>query len=328
MTRRPLLLALPLLAGMLACSTVRVNVPVTHPVDIDLEGRRLLVVEPFEGPAGVEVAALLRTELVRAGHSQVEGVDRQAIDRRPPPPSAVAIVGQVHESGYVESPVTWSEYELTDGADRKTRHRRFYRNGIARVRVTVRIDDLATGKALATRTFEHEEPAATTAVDRQPAFIDGEAMVRRGREKVVGRFVRSIVPWTRFERASFRKDGALPQLEAAIALCRAGEWDRAYALVTRAIDDGEGRRVPSKVLGKAYWNRALIGKYTGRFDQARADAKRAFEHTNDRDTLWELRRIDEREIRTQRFRESHPPTPVVRGEPSWPRPGDSRDPDR
>lgn len=317
-------LSLPILAGALACSTVHVSVPVTRPAEINMARYRQLAVERFEGRTGTEVANLLQQELVRSQRFQV--VNRQNLDRimrelqlsasdlSDPSkairlgkqlPASALIFGHVEESDYYEDPVTWTEYETTDDKGRKTRHRRFYRNGVSRVRVTFHIDDVETGQIVTSRTFQHEETASTTAVDRQPAFIDGNALVLRGRSNVVGQFMRSIVPWTEWEQAPFEKDGKLPQLESAITYCRMGEWDQAYDVATRAIDEGERQGLPSKVLAKAYWNRGLIGKYTGRFEEARTDVKRAFEYTNDDKFLYEIRRIDEAEINARRLQEQN-----------------------
>lgn len=318
------LVTLSFLFSLSGCSTVHVNVPVMRPAEINMARYRQIGVERFEGRHGAEVANLLQQELVNSGRFQV--VNREhlakimrelqlsASDLSDPSkavrlgkqlPASALIFGHVEDSEYSEEPLAYYDYETTDSKGNKSRHRRYTRTGTARVRVTFHIDDVETGQVLTSRTFQHEERTQTSAVDRTPAPIDPHPLVVRGREAVVARFMRSIVPYVETERAVFRKDGKLPQLETAITYCETGQWERALEVVTSAIELGERQGLPSKVLGMAYWNRGIISKYLGHYQQARTDVQRAFEYTNEREFLGELGRIDAAADAARRLQEQN-----------------------
>lgn len=316
------ILLLVLIAGSAACSAVNFRVPVTRPAEINMAPYRQVAIERFNGISGMEVANLLQQEMVKSKRFQV--VNRQSMDRilrelqlsasdlSDPKntvklgkqlPASALIFGHVEESNYYEQPVTWQDFQRTDNKGRVTYHRRFYRNGNARVRVTFHIDDVETGQVVTSRTFEYQEAASRTAVDQVPSFIDGNAMLVRGWKDVVQKFMKSIVPWIEYEDATLYKDGKLPLLEATISYFRAGDRVRALDAAGKAIEEGERRGLPNAVLGKAYWNHGVIQKYSGNFSAARDNIARAFEYTNDQKILDELHRIDRAEANARQLAE-------------------------
>ena len=142
------------------------------------------------------------------------------------------------------------------------------------------------------KTIEKVVQRSTSALDKPAPPLDELGMVEVGRRQVVESFVTAITPHQVQQRVTFYIDSKLPQLETAVTYVKVGNYDDALKVTSDAVALAERSGLPTKVLAKAYWNRGLIYEYSGQFQPARGDVKKAFELANDDDMAGELHNID------------------------------------
>lgn len=294
-----------------ACSTIRMQVPVMKPAEINMGRYHQIAVDELKGRDGSEVSALVQQSLLESGRFQV--VDRQhlndimrelrlstseladptkAAQLGKQLPASALLFGNVEQSDYRERE-EHEDFELVDQNGDKQAHRRYTRKGTATVRVSFQIDDVETGQLVKVKVIQKDIHAETSNTDAQAASIDGQPLLERARHEVVQAFMTAIIPHKVEQEVTFLKDGNIPQLETATTYAKLGQWQKAGALVSTAIDGAERSGVASKSLAKAYWDRGLIEEYSGQYDKAKADVQKAFEYSNDNDYLNELANIDQ-----------------------------------
>lgn len=313
-----------LVVASAACSTVNLHVPLRRPAEIDISRFKQVGVEHFRGPDGDEIATMVQQGLVESG--RVDVVDRRrlssimselrlsASDLADPEkaarlgrqlPASALIFGHVRQADYQEN-MERNVRTVKDNQGRNRRQTDYVRRGTANVRISFQVDDVETGRVVKSKTVERTASQTSRATNNIPPPINSGTMLARLKREAVNEFIQALVPYTIHERARFYKDGKLPELERAILHVRAQNWDRAMEVLNDAIDSAERAGLPAKTLARAYWNRALVAKYSHRFDQARSDVERAFEYSGDQAFLREIQNIDKEAEYARKLAEQEP----------------------
>lgn len=308
-----------------ACSTVSVNIPVMKPAEINVARYRHIGVDRLQNDYDQTISNMLKTKLVESNRFVV--LDRQNMGRvnaelersagvladstNGPQlgkqlTAAALVLGAIEAQDYNEN-VEKYEYETKNQKGQVTRHVTYTRKGRAVVRVTFQVTDVETSQVIKAKQIEHVVTDSTSATDQYPRQLNREGMLQNARQQVVEKFVKAITPHSVNMSVSFLKDGKLPQLEAAVNLVKAGQYEDAEKMVTEAIELAEKGGLPPKTVSKAYWNRGLIREYSGQFEAARADVKKAFQYDANEDYLAELGNIATRESDEKKLKEQTGP---------------------
>ncbi len=315
---------------MSACATVHVDVPVMKPAEINMGRYKQIAVGELRGQHGQEIMNLVQQHLMESNRFQV--VDRahlgqimgelklSASELADPNhaaqlgkqlPASALLFGNVEEDDF-QNNETFEDRKVADAKGNTHVQRYYTRVGTATVRVSFQIDDVETGQLLKVKRVEKRaqqrrfnDCAQYSNAECHAPSIDGSEMLRQEREEVVAEFMRAIVPHRVVQEASFYKDGDLPELERAIAMCKLGEWAKAQDLVSTAIDRGEKSGLASKIIAKAYWDRGLVYEYSGQYDKAKADVQKAYEYTSDDDFLKELAHIEQAATDAKKLQEQN-----------------------
>lgn len=273
-----------------ACATVSIPVQVTRPAEINMARYKQIAVGEMQGEAGHLLAERINEALMSSGRFEV--LDRQnmsAILRE----QRMAAQGLVDQASAAELGRLKGSAAIVFGhAERshlrgpvKAQKSTCYRNGksvacttysrsdVVKVKGTVKVTDVSTGRILKTKSYPCEFTPSSTATNQQPDPIDPDPYYERCFSMITGDFMKSIAPYTEIVRAHFVKDGNLPMIEQGILSARYGNWDDAIAHFNSAVD-ASGLLKP-EVQAKAWWNLGLAYEYSYKFDEAIAALKKA-----------------------------------------------------
>jgi curli biogenesis system outer membrane secretion channel CsgG len=296
-----------------ACVTIEVKVPVMKPAQINVMKYKQLAIEPVKNDRNNSMTDMLKTGIAESNRFTI--LDRENLNRvmreqklsasevadsssgpqlgRTLVASAI-LVGTVEQQDYHDEVKSFSWQAVT--ADGKTvTHTMNTRNGQAIVKATLQITDVESGQIVKVKRFDGVEKASTSATDATPPGIDGNALLEKAKQNIVHDFVEAITPHQIMVDTTFFRDDKVPQLDSGVTLVKVGQYDDAIKTFSNAIDLCEKSALPSVIIGHAYWNRALAHEYSGKYDLARADVKKAFTYTNNADFMGELANIEQLE---------------------------------
>lgn len=296
-----------------ACGTINVRVPVMKPAQINVTRYKQLGVEQITNDHNGSMTGMLKTSLGESNRFVI--LDRQnlrnvmkeqklgaseAADSSTGPQlgrtlvASALVLGSIEQQDYKEDVKTYNFQSVN--ADGKTvNHAVNTRTGKAVIKATLQVTDVETAQIVKVKRFDASRHTSTSATDAQPGPINADQLLEEARESIVREFVEAITPHQVFIETTFYSDGKVPQLEAGAKLVQAGAYEDAITTFTHAIDASEKSGLPSEIIGRAYWNRALAYEYSGQYNPARGDVKKAFSYTNNADFMTELKNIDERE---------------------------------
>ncbi len=155
--------------------------------------------------------------------------------------------------------------------------------GMSRVQFTVTHGQ--SGEVIYDHIYEHSRSATTTGIasayeNRQPAPIDGAGLLAQARGTNLEHFAHVILPWQEDVTVEFEDCNGDARCRQGYDLVRASNLAAAeplftqvigqYAMVTVPVPPNEAERV-----GEAFYNRALVREYLGRYTLAVADFTRA-----------------------------------------------------
>lgn len=155
--------------------------------------------------------------------------------------------------------------------------------GLSRVQFTITHGQ--SGDVIFDQIYEFSQQASTSGIsspyeNREPAYINGQGLVAQSRGTNIEHFAHVILPWQEDVTVEFEDCNGDARCRQGYDFVRAGSLERAeplftetigqYAAVTVPVPPGEAERV-----GEAFYNRALVREYLGRYTQAVADFTRA-----------------------------------------------------
>ena len=282
-----------LLLLLTACGTASVYLTVTRPAEINLSDYRKIVIGDIldpEGKAGHHAADLADkiTEGLFASQAY-EVLDRQnmvailqehslgetgLIDENTAPQigriigSAAMVFGRIQNDSYSDEVTTQKPYTDKDG---KT-HEWQVRRGVYRLSATLKIIDVETARILAVKTVSARSSATRRADKQVPAKIDPEPLYVKCANDITRQFLRMIAPYQVQIRAAFLTDKLLPEVDQAVGLFRAGEWEDGIAILERVT---RKKGLESDVQAKTFYNLGLALISTGQYDEAIEQLKTA-----------------------------------------------------
>ena len=293
----------------LGCGTVNVRVPVMKPAEINMAPYTSVGVGDvkYSGNTGGNnaVGALLEQELVAADRFQV--VDRQRMDAvmrelqlsasdLSNPSSATKLGRQITAGALVFGDVTenyqeQASEEHSQDKDNKP-HTKFVLRGTANVRATFKVVDVSTGRLLISKTYTEKRETTNNGYDKKPEPVDRENLLVGGRNEVVKKFMKAIVPHQEFANAPFQKDGDLPQLEGGIGWAQRGDWKKAQDAFNGAIADADKNpKIKSDQLAKAWFDLGLSYEYNAEYDKAQKAVEKAQQLSGNNEYLNEIASI-------------------------------------
>ena len=318
-------LTLLLISGLFTgCGSTGLYVTVTQPAEINLKDFDKISVGEIKGSGSGVLSAL--SDLVRVvggGETKDSGSHKfsaeltqvlfeskrfEVLDHE----SLKTGFGQNNRTGNIALiSGTISEYnyreDLThkdvEKKDKKTGEvdttRTYYREGIAKVSVSLRIVDLRTSKILATRKFDKSESAKESRKNLKPPRIDRSRLFEACRTQIIRSFMRMIVPYTERVYISFETDKKIPELERGFRMVKLGNWDTALDIFQRVTETYPN----SPLVHKAYYNLGLSYMYTDQFDQARTALEEAYARKSETKYLNAIKKLNARIKDTRRLEE-------------------------
>lgn len=312
-----------------ACSTVYVPVVVMRPAEIDLHGKRELVLHGFDGEGGVAIEARLKDQVARSGYLKL--VERRNLDRVMAElqlstselastesrkklgqlmTGSIMVTCRLDSYGYEEK-VDREERKCKRTKDKKEIEYTCYddkRRGEAKVSAGFDVVDIETGENIAPKFVQCLRVKTTSENSEKktpsPPSIDGSSMVSECADVVVSDFLKAIMPWKDTVQAPFQKTSELPELEQGIEYAKNGQWPDAVQRFRDAVEKAsQAEGISPKDRAKAHFDLALAYEYTSRFDEAVEQAKLAYELTSDTDYLDEVPKIETRRAEEQRLKQ-------------------------
>lgn len=308
-----LVLPWALLALLGGCSTVSVVVPVVRPAEIDLRGKREVVIGMISGDHGPELESVIKVRIDKSGYFKL--VDRAHLD---------TVLQELHlgASGHAETSGESRLGRLITGAvliagsvDRREYSERVERSGegctqtsegtstnddcskstrLGHVSMIVAFDivDIATRENLKPKRFECVRDDSTDAQDGPPPAIDARALFDQCSTEIVDRFMRAIVPWVEQETVEFAKHGDLPSMEVGIRNAEVGRWPEAIDAFQEAVARAETLpELKPKDRAKAHRNLGLAYVYTSNFSGAIEQLQKAYEMSAEPEDLARITHV-------------------------------------
>jgi hypothetical protein len=295
------------------CSTVRLKVPVTRPAEINLKGKEELVIGEVKGRGGEQVGSQLKEAAVSSGRFKL--VDREHLNRVLSELSlSVSDLGDMESRKKLGKLLTGSilimgnieryQYDETTKSDKQTCTKTTkkkttkyvcyvnYRMGEAQVTASFDVIDVETGENLKPKRVVCKQGTSTSATDKTPDEIDGQALLDQCAGEVVAGFMKAIAPWQDYVEAAFETDGDLPALERGVNYARAGQWNEAIESFESAVNQAASSAgMDAKTIAKAHWNLGLAYEYTSQFSQAEEEIKKAYEMSQNAAYLQEISNV-------------------------------------
>jgi len=109
--------------------------------------------------------------------------------------------------------------------------------------------------------------------DNKPApEIDPKMLYRQCLNNISTQFLKVVAPHDANVRAEFETDDDLPELEQALTMFKVGEWNDGINILQKAT---EKTGLEKEVRAKSFYNLGLAQTYSGDFENALANLKKA-----------------------------------------------------
>ncbi|MBL8604320.1 MAG: tetratricopeptide repeat protein [Myxococcales bacterium] len=159
------------------------------------------------------------------------------------------------------------------------------RIGVASAQIQFQITHGQSGEVLFNQTYQDSRTVTTVGIrsayeNRDPAFIDGGALLHNVRTDLVEHFAHVILPWQENVTVVFEDCDGENRCREGYNLVQAGNLAAAEPLFTQVIGEyaAPGSTVPPNLaerVGEAFYNRGITRSYLGRYSLAVADLTRA-----------------------------------------------------
>ena len=310
------LLLISLISGLfISCGGTGLFVTVTQPAEVNLKDFDKIAVGEIKGSGSGVLSALSDlVQVIGGGETKVSGSHKFSAELTQVLFESERFEVLDHESlkmGFSQNNLignialisgTISEYNYSEDLthkdaeekDKKTGEvkttRTYYREGIAKVSISLRIVDLRTSKILVSRKFDKSASAKESRKNSKPPRIDRSRLFEVCRTQIIRSFMRMIVPYTERVYVSFETDKEMPELERGFRMVKLGNWDAALDIFQRVTETYPN----SPLVHKAYYNLGLGYMYTDQFDQARTALEKAYARKSEAKYLNAIKKLNVR----------------------------------
>jgi tetratricopeptide (TPR) repeat protein len=277
------------------CGTTSMYMTVKRPAEINLKGYQKIAIGDIVNPRNIvdkhsrDLSDEFTSTLFKSGYFEV--LDRQhlakileeqglaqtgLIDES----SAAQIGNIIGVAAFVFGRIQNDKYKenTSMGKPRKDKegktHQSHYRDGEYNLSVNVKLIDIQTAKILAVKTLSSRKKQRNTADNTPAPKIDPNSLYRQCLNDISSQFMKVVSPHEVTVKADFEKDDDLPEVGQAISFFKLGEWNDGLNLLQKAT---EKAGLKQKVRAKAYYNLGLAQTYSGDFESALVNLKKALE---------------------------------------------------
>jgi len=240
------------------CAT-RIRVTRLRPAEVNLKGVRQIAVLKIEGRDGDKLESQITQGLFDS--KRFDLVERNKLDQIMHElnmstnadfsdggaqlgkllPATVLISGRVLDARYHENvEESRGTCSRTVGEGQNSRREEYActtytRRGSVQYHADLRVLDTNTGRILATRSLKDKASKTTSATNKSPESIDGNAMLDECRADVVAQFLRMVAPWTVSEVVELTTDDDLPELKAGNEYIKRNDYQKSIEFYGRAV---------------------------------------------------------------------------------------------
>ena len=289
------LLGVVLIAAVatVGCGVQTIRVQRMKPAEVNLAPYKTIAVAGIGGPGGDAFADVLTQKLFDSGRFQV--VDSQS--------SQATITGQVTRRDYTEN-TTQSQATCYSGKQQYA-CTNYQTTGRWAFNVGLKVIDTATGQIVATKALTVGDQKTVEATDALPATNWDPETVFEGLQQIqVARFMQVIAPYPVSTDVKLFTTGDLPELERGTSFAKSGDWsDATEQFKSACARADQSADVKPKVRARCHYNLGVAYGYSGQYDEADAELKRATALNSEDVFLQEASRIRGFKIDDERLRQ-------------------------
>ena len=276
-----------------SCGTTAMYMNVKRPAEINLKGyQKVAIGDVVDQRNRVnrhsrDISDELTTTLFKSGYFEV--LDRQhlakvleeqglaqtgLIDEN----SAVEIGKLIGAGVFVFGRIQNDKYEekTSKGKEKKDKkgniHQPHYRDGEYNLSVNVKLIDVQTAKILGVKTLNSRKTQRSTADNKPAPEVDPDMLYRQCLNDISAQFLKVVAPHDARVKAEFETDDDLPEVEQAVTMFKIGEWNDGINLLENAT---KKTHLEKEIRAKSFYNLGLAQTYSGDFENALANLKKA-----------------------------------------------------
>ncbi len=182
--------------------------------------------------------------------------------------TSALVYGRIQTDKYDEERSSSDTWKDSKGKSHKTH----YRKGVYTLAVSIKILDIETSQIVATKNLQASYKNKTRKTDGTAPKIDDNALYTSCLNRIKADLKKLIAPYKKMVEANFQTDSKLPETESALNQFKIDEWDTGVSLLE---DAASKPGLEPKVQAKAYYNLGLAQMYSGQFDEAIENFKKA-----------------------------------------------------
>jgi hypothetical protein len=276
---------------LISCGTSKVLLTVKRPAEINLKNFKKIAIGNITGGNGnhaTDVSDGITSRLVQANTFEV--LDRQnlqkildehklnmtgVVDQNSVAElgkiigSAALVFGRIQTDNYKEEIKRDKPWRDKDGGY----HQYIYRNGKYDFTVHLQIVDIQTAKILGSKDMPVSITESTSADNSEPEAINVDNLYSSALQSICNGFMRVVASYDVQVSAEFETDDKLPEVENAVNQFKIGETNEAVKIL-----EGAAKRdfAEPKIKAKAVYNLGLAQMYSGVYDEAAENFKKAY----------------------------------------------------
>jgi len=274
-----------------SCGTSKVLLNVKRPAEINLKGFKKIAIGNITGGEGTHASDIsdgITTRLVQSNSFEV--LDRQNLQKILDEHqltmeglvdpngsaelgkfigSAVLVFGRVQADQYKEEVTRDKPWTDKDGGY----HQTVRRSGQYDLSVHLQVVDIQSSKILGVKDIPVSNTTQTTADNREPEQISVDNLYTSALQNICDNFMKLVASYDVQVAAEFETDKELPEVENAVAQFKIGESGEAVKIL-----EGVSKKdfTDPKIKAKAIYNLGLAQLYSGFYDEASENLKKAY----------------------------------------------------
>ncbi len=247
------------------CGPTVVSVSVVRPAQVDLEGIDKIMIGGISGRGGNELAKSLSITI--ANHPHYTLLDDAYFKGLMAKGYTVEFGGTAFIQGNISKHIYTEKMteEVVDKPQGK-KETRYRKTGTAEVEATLKVIDPNSGAVLGMRHLRKTAVATVRSVNEKPRAINKNSLLSSARNQIVGEFMKLIVPYRERIGLTFAEEKNIPEMEGAIQIVKAGQWEPAIAEYRRIAETYAS--TPGVNTGPAYFNIGLCQIVLKQYDAA------------------------------------------------------------